>query len=133
MRIFNLFRRKAAFNASEAIKKLAQTCLSCTAYTNIRSKLYYDSIRGFYTVVFECAQREYETPDAPDERFLTVRRLERFRSENLPLLLESVIKYAEMPKAFTDSAVVELPEGVIMQVKKISRWPNAPKSRQTRW
>ena len=131
--MFNMFKKKEAFDVNAAIKRLSMACLSCQAYTNVRAKFYYDSIHGCYSIVFECAERELVSPDRPNERFLSVRRLERFRCEDLQLLLETAIEYAIAPDAFTDSSDRKFPDGVTRQIKRINRRPNGFSVKRDRW
>ena len=123
--MFKLFKRKKPephYDYGAAIARLSSACMKSKAFSLVLPSVYYDIAKGEYVVHFTCAQREYEM-GVKKKYFLSIRRDEKLRGENLEDLLEFAVTYANYDDAFIRSPQDSLPDGITMQIKNINRSP----------
>lgn len=124
--VFDRFRRKSAtYDYPSALARLTAACNKSEAYNLIACSVFYDTTKGMFAVHFECANREYYKTNSGKRRFfLSVRRDEKFWSEDLETLIDFCITYANYSDAFIRAPHDNLPDGVSVSVKNFTRVPH---------
>ena len=123
----DLFKKKTPpppqYDYGAALARLASECEKSSAYSIILPSVFYDTSRGKYTVLFECAEKEF-IREGEKKHFFSIRRKEKLFGENLEDLLEFAITYASYPDAFVVSPKNNLPKGVTVKINNFKRYPN---------
>lgn len=129
--IFKKAKKAPAYDYSAALARLTSLCSKSKAYTLVFPSVFYDMAKGKFAVHFECANREYfETSGGKHKYFLSVRRDEKFWSEDLETLLDFCVTYAQYDDAFVRSPQDNLPPGVTISIKNFKR---VPRNHSLKW
>lgn len=121
---FKQNKKEQPYNYEAALVALSNICRNTKAYSFVMPSVYYDVTKKRFVVHFECVMREYFQKNGRNKFFFSLRRSEKIFGENLQDVLDFAITYAGYEDAFIRSPQDNLPDGISMSIKNISRVPN---------